>query len=216
MVVQVGNKERNIRKKCALLIGLLALLVLPAAAERKQKQSIGFYSGWSFGLGKIFIDEAPGGHTFTHYMPNFILGVYVQHNFSEAFGLQFNVNYQNCSNHWVFSYWDRHEEGSESLACFSLSLNGIATVSRSAMMEFYFLGGVGIFTGPFDYRRSFLQFSGGTGVKFRVRPGSRTFVNLAAVFHHLEFLKHSRDWHADYLRLQAGIEIPFILKQDNL
>ena len=35
MAVQVGNKKRNMRKKCALLIGLLVLFVLPASAEQK-------------------------------------------------------------------------------------------------------------------------------------------------------------------------------------
>jgi hypothetical protein len=214
MFVHRGNKKRNIRKKCALLIGLLVFSVLPAGAEKKQKQSVGIYSGWSFGLGDVFIDEVPGGHTFNHYMPNFILGVYVQHNFSGSLGLQLNINYQNCSNHWVFSYWERHEEGTESLGCFSFSLNGIATVSRSAMAEFYFLGGIGMFTGSFDYQQSFLQFSGGTGVKLRVRPGSRTSVNLAAVFQHLSY-KFGGASAADYLRLQAGLEFPPMDKQDN-
>jgi hypothetical protein len=61
-----------------------------------------------------------------HYMPNFNLGVYLQHNVAESFGLQFNVNYQNCSNHWSFSYYDRHEEGTKSLGSFSLNLNALS------------------------------------------------------------------------------------------
>jgi hypothetical protein len=215
MAVQVGNKKRNIRMKCVLLIGLLALFVFPAAAEQKQKLSFGVYSGWSLSLKKIFIDEAPGGHTFTHYMPNFILGVYLQHDFSESFGLQLNINYQNCSNQWEFSYWERQEEGTESIGGFSFSLNGITTVSRSAMTEFYFLGGIGIFAGAFENLHSLIQFSGGTGVKLRVRPGSLTSVNLAAVFHHF-FYKYGGASNADYLRLQAGLEFPFMDKQDNL
>lgn len=213
MFVHAANKKRSIEMKCVLLIGLLILFVLPGGAELKQKNLIGVYTGWSFGLGDVFIDEAPGGHTFNHYMPNFIMGAYWQHNFFESFGLQLNINYQNCSNHWVFSYWERHEEGKESIGSFSFSLNGIATVSRSAMTEFYFLGGIGMFTGPFDYQRSFLQFSGGTGVKFRVRPGSRMFVNLAAVFHHFLY-KYGGASNGDYLKLQAGLEFPLKAKQD--
>ena len=140
-------------------------------------------------------------------MPRFIAGMYLQHDFSESFGLQLNINYQNCSNHWQFGYWDRYEEGTDSIGSYSFSLNGIATASRSAMTEFYFLGGIGIFTGPFDYRKSFLQFSAGTGVKLRVRPGSRTFVNLAAVWHHF-FYHYGGASNGDYLRLQAGLELP--------
>ncbi len=215
MLDYAGNKKRNIRIKCVLLIGLLVLFVLPAGAEQEQKMSVGIFSGWSFGLGKVFIDESPGGHTFNHYMPNFILGMYLQYNFPGFFSLQLKMNYQNCSNHWEFHYWDRHEEGKESLSSFSFSLNGIATVSRSAMTEFYFLGGIGMFSGPFDYRKSFLQFSGGTGIKFRVRPGSRTFVNLAAVFNHFLY-KYGGASNGDYLKLQAGLEFPLKSKQDNL
>jgi hypothetical protein len=214
MFVHAGNKKRFIRKKCVPLVALLVLFVLPAGAEQEQKQSVGFYTGWSFGLGDVFIDEAPGGHTFNHYMPNFILGVYFQHNFSGSLGLQLSINYQNCSNRWVFSYWERHEEGTESLGCFSFSLNGIAIADRSAMTEFYFLGGIGMFTGPFDYRKSFLQFSGGTGIKLRVRPGSQTSVNLAAIFQHFLY-KYGGASNADYLRLQAGLEFPVMDNLDN-
>ncbi len=215
MFVHSGNKKRSGLWKRLSLIGLLALLVLPAGAEQKQRQSFGVYTGWSFGLGKVFIDMTSGGHTENHYKPKYILGIYLQHDFSDSFGLQLNMNYQNCSNQWEFNYWERHEEGTESLGGFSISLNGITTVSRSAMTEFYFLGGIGIFTGAFENLGALIQFSAGTGVKLRVRPGSRTSVNLAAVFHHLMY-KYGRARNADYLRLQAGLE--FILKnrQDNL
>jgi hypothetical protein len=77
------------------------------------------------------------------------------------------------------------------------------------MSQFYILGGIGMFTGPFDYKKSFIQFSGGTGVKLRVKPGSPTFVNLAAIFHHFLY-KYGGGSNGDYLRLQAGLEIPFV------
>ena len=215
MSVHAGNKKWNIRRKCVLLIGLLALSVLSAGAEQKHKQSFGVYSGWSFGLGKVFIDMTSGGHTSNHYKPRYILGIYFQHDFSESFGLQLNMNYQNCSNQWEFNYWERHEEGTESIGSLSLSLNGITTVSRSAMTEFYFLGGIGILNGDFENLGSLIQFSAGTGVKLRVRPGSRTFVNLALVFQHLMY-KYGKPRSADYLRLQAGLEFPLMDKQDRL
>jgi hypothetical protein len=101
-----------------------------------------------------------------------------------------------------------HDEGKESLGCFSFSLNGIATVSRSAMTEYYVLGGIGMFSGAFDYQKAFLQFSGGMGVKFGLRPGSGTFINVAVVFHDL---LHK---YGSYLKLQAGLEFPLKTKDN--
>jgi hypothetical protein len=215
MSVHSGNKKRSDLWKRLSLIGLLALSIFPAGAEQKQRRSFGVYSGWSFGLGKVFIDMNSGGHTDNHYMPNFILGAYLQHNFSGSFGLQLNINYQKCSNQWEFNNFDRHEEGTDSIGSFSFSLNGITTVSRSAMTEFYFLGGIGIFAGDFENLGSLIQFSAGTGVKLRVRPGSRTSVNLATVFHHLMY-NYGRPRNADYLRLQAGLEFLPKNKQDKV
>jgi hypothetical protein len=216
MSVQVGNKKRSMRKKCVLFIGLLALSVFQVGAERKPKESIGVYSGWSFGLGDVFIDEDPDGHTLTHYMPNFILGAYWQHDFSGSFGLPLNMNHQECSNHWEFNYWTRHEEGTESIESYTFSLNGVFNYGRSAMVQFYILGGIGIYTGAFDFGKSMAQFSGGTGVKLQVRPGSLTSINLAAVFHHLLRNKFGEAWHVDYFRLQAGLEFLLKNKRDNL
>ncbi len=211
MFVHDKNQTSNLRLSCLFLIMLL-LMVLPAGAEQKQKTFFGLYTGWSFALGEQFIDESPGGHTFNHYKPNLVLGGYVQHNFVDWFGLQLNVNYQNCSNHWFFVYFDRYDSGTTSLACLSFNLNGLVTLSRSAMTQVYLLGGIGMFTGPFDYKTTFVQFSGGIGGKFRVKPGSQTFVNLAAIFHHFLY-KYGGGSNADYLRLQAGIEIPLRLKE---
>jgi hypothetical protein len=209
-----GNTNRTAWKRNIFLIVLLALSIFQTGAEQKQKQSIGIYTGWSFGLGDVFIEMNSGGHTNNHYTPNFILGAYWQHNFSESFGLQLNINYQNCSNHWEFSYWERHEEGTLSTESCSFSLNGVFNLSRSAMTQFYFLGGIGILANSFENLSSLIQLSGGTGVKLRIRPGSRTSVNLAAVFHHLLY-KYGKDRHADYLRLQAGLEFLLKDKQDN-
>jgi opacity protein-like surface antigen len=202
------NKGRNARGKCLTLVGLLVLLALPAGAAPEGKCAFGVYSGRSFGLGDVFIDMTSGGHTHNHYQPDFLLGAYFQHDFSESFGLQLDMNYQHCSNHWEFTYWERREEGTDSISCGSFSLNGIFTVSRSAMTQFYLLGGIGIFVGSFENLGSFIQCSGGTGGKLRVRPGSSTSLNLAAVFHHLMY-KYGSARHADYLKLQAGLEFLF-------
>jgi hypothetical protein len=210
-----GNTNGTAWKKKFFLVSLLLVLsIFQAGAEQKPEQSIGVYTGWSFGLGDVFIDTNDGGHTSNHYKPNFILGAYWQHNFSKSFGLQLNINYQNCSNHWKFHYWDQQEEGTDSKGSYSFNLNGIFNLSRSAMTQFYLLGGIGILAGTFENVGSIIQFSGGTGIKLRVKPGSLTSVNLAAVFHHLLY-NSGRARHADYLRLQAGLEFLLKKKQDN-
>lgn len=209
MFVLSGKKSRTGLWRLLALVGLLALFVLPAGAERKPKQSFGVYTGMSVALGDEFVSMNSGGHTDNRYTPNFILGIYLQHNFSDSFGLQLNMNYQNISNHWEFNYWDRHDEMTESIGGLSLSLNGIATVSRSVKSEFYLLGGFGIFAGGFENLGALIQLSAGAGTRLPVKPGSSTSVNLAVVFHHLLY-KYGHARSADYLRLQAGLE--FLLK----
>ena len=211
MIIQDVKKKKDFRKNCVLFIGMLVLFVFPAGASKKPKISIGGYGGWSFGLGEVFLDESPGGHTSNHYMPNFVLGVYGQWNFSEWFGLQLSANYQNCSKHWEFSTFDRFEEGDESVGSYSFSLNGVLNLVRSPMFKFYVLGGIGLFTGPFDYQRCFFQFCGGTGIKFRVQPEARMFVTLAALFHHFLY-EYGGASNGDYLKLQAGLEFPILQK----
>lgn len=191
-------------KRLFPFFGLLVLLLLPVRAEQRRSSFIGLYTGWSFSLKDKFIDEAPDGHTINHNTPNFILGGYWQYSPAGPMDLQFSMNVQNCSQHWVFSYFDRHNEGSVSLQCVSFNLNSIVNVMRSTRMWIYALGGVGVFVGPFEYNTSFIQLSGGAGVKFRVKPGSRTFVDLAAIFHHL-LPTRAGSHHAEYLRLQTGL-----------
>ena len=99
------------------------------------------------------------------------------------------------------------------MASGSFNLNGVFNFSRSAMAQFYLLGGIGIFANSFENLNSLIQLSGGTGVKLRVKPGSRTFVNVAAIFHQLLY-KYGKSRHTDYLRLQVGCEFtPSPLKE---
>lgn len=193
------------QRRIAWIIGALVLCVPKAGAAPRSEMIFGVYLGSSFSLGNEFIDMTSGGHTTHHYMPGFALGMYGQHDFSPAFGLQLNIAYQHVADEWSFHYFDRSEEGKDSLAGVSVSLNGVVTAARSAMSEFYFLGGMGILGSSFENLGALFQVCGGIGGKLRLKPGSPTKVNLGAVLHHVMY-SYGRARHADYVRLQAGLE----------
>ncbi|MBN2347081.1 MAG: hypothetical protein JXO51_11915 [Candidatus Aminicenantes bacterium] len=193
------------QRKAALIIGGMALCVLMVGAAPKSEPAFGAYLGSSFSIGKEFIDMTSGGHTANHYQPGFVLGLYGQHDFSDDFGLQLSVAYQRFSNEWSFHYFDRHDEGKESLGGVSVSLNGAFMVARSAMNEFYFLAGLGFLSSSFANLGALFQVCGGIGGKFRLMPGSSTKVNLGAVLHHVMY-SYGKARNAEYVRLQAGLE----------
>jgi hypothetical protein len=193
------------KRKVALIIAGLALCVLTVGAAPKSEPAFGVYLGSSFSIGSKFIDMTSGGHMDNHYQPGFVLGLYGQHDFSDDFGLQLNVACQRFSNEWDFHYFDRDESGTDSLGGVSVSLNGVLTAARSAMSEFYFLAGLGFLSSSFEYLGALFQVCGGIGVKLGLAPGSSTKVNLGAVLHHVMY-KYGKARHADYVRLQAGLE----------
>jgi hypothetical protein len=57
----------------------------------------------------------------------------------------------------------------------------------------------------FENLGALFQVCGGIGVKLRLAPGSSTKVNLGTVLHHVMY-KYGKARHADYVRLQAGLE----------
>jgi hypothetical protein len=192
-------------RKVALFIGVLALSSLMAGATPKSELIFGVYLGSSFSIGKEFIDMTSGGHKDNHYQPGFVLGLYGQHDFSDEFGLQLSVACQRFSNEWDFHYFDRAESGKDSLGGVSVSLNGVLTAARSAMSEFYFLAGLGFLSSSFENLGALFQVCGGIGGKLRLKPGSSTKVNLGALLHHVMY-SYGKARHADYVRLQAGLE----------
>jgi hypothetical protein len=213
MYVQAGKIRGWGRPEYVLLIGLIALSASLAGAAPGHEASLGIYSGWSLSLDRVFIDMTSGGHTFNHYMPNFVLGAYLQYDLSGTFALQLNANYQRCSNDWTFSYWQRHEQGTGSASAYSIGLNAIVTVSRSAMSRLYLLGGAGLFAGSFENLGAMFQLAGGAGMRLRLKRGSPLSLNLAAIVHPLLY-RYGEARQAFYLKLQAGIEIPFASNGD--
>lgn len=216
MVDRAVNRKRIVRRRSMVLVGLMVLLVLPAAAEQKSKFVIGVYGGWSLGLGYEFRWHS-SGHYSDGYSLNSHLGAYVQHDISELLGVQLNLNFQGISYHWMFHDFGRpSEEGSEWNPSISFSMNGILTYARSKNLRLYILGGAGIFSGKLSIGHTFMDFSGGTGIKIYLPPNSRSAINFAGVFHHLpvpagEF-RSAR--HANFLRFQIGYEFSLGDKKD--
>ena len=200
------RRKGSARVASVLLAGWLALAVPLAGAGREPRAAYGVFSGTSLSLGKTFIDMNSGGHTDNHYLPHFIFGAYFQYALSEEFALQLNVNHQNVSNQWEFHYWDHTTRGKESLGAFSISLNGILTVSRTPMSRFYFLGGAGFLAGPFENLGALIQLAAGPGLCLRMKRGSPAFFNLAAIIHPVLY-SYGRARQAVYLKLQAGVEL---------
>lgn len=206
MSARNGNRKRNGRMACFLVLGLLALSVHAAGADDEPKAAIGFYLGGAGSMGTSFIDVTSGGHTRNRYTPNFLLGGYFQLDFTPAFSLQLSANYQGFTNRWEFHYWDMERSGYDSAGAFSISLNGIITVGRSPMSSFYLLAGAGFLAGSFENLGGLLQLAGGAGVQIRLAPGSPAYFDLAAVIHPVIGAGSESD-NPTYLKLQAGIGI---------
>jgi hypothetical protein len=196
----------KVRLACLLLIGWLALAVRASGAVPQGRAWLGVYAGRSLSLGTTFIDMTSGGHTDNHYLPNFFLGAHFQYNFSRVFGLQLSVNYQNCSNDWDFHYWNRTEEGRESIGAFSLSLNGIVALHSTALSRFYLLAGAGFLSGSFQNLGVLFQLAGGFGARLYMKRGSPHAFHLAALLHPVFYKYGDKNLHPLYLKLQAGFE----------
>lgn len=206
MSVRVVNRKGNGRLACWLIAGLLAVALPAMGAGQEPRAALGIYSGMSTSLGGKFIDMNSGGHTDNHYLPNLILGAYFQYDFSRDFSLQLSANYQGITNEWDFHYYDRSEQGRETAGAFSVSLNWLFTISRSPMSRFYFLAGAGFLTGSFENLGALFQLAAGPGVSLRLKRGSLTSFNLAAIFHPVLY-HYGEAKEAFYLKLQAGIEM---------
>lgn len=205
MSIHRMDRTEKGRLACLLAIGVLALAVHAAGAGKETRAAFGVFSGTSTSLGGKFIDMNSGGHTDNHYLPNFILGAYFQYDFNSDFALQLSGNFQNCTNEWSFHYWDRDESGRESVGAFSVSLNGIYFLSRSPMARFYFLAGAGFLAGSFENLGALIQLAFGPGVNLRLKRGSPTSFNLAAIAHPVLY-SYGKARQAFYLKLQAGLE----------
>ena len=207
MSVRDLRRKGGARLACTLLAGVLALSLRLAGDPPAAPAVLGIYVGPTMSLGSEFIEMTSGGHTSNSYTPNSALGAYLQFDLSPEFGLQLNLNYQSCTKRWEFHYWDGHTtRGKESLGAFSISLNGVFSVSRTPMSRLYFLGGLGFLVGSFENLGALLQMTFGSGVNMRLKRGSPSSFILAATLHPL-FYSYGKPRTPVYLKLQAGIEM---------
>lgn len=209
MNVIAGGKKRKVRKSIFLVIVMLAFFILPCRAEQKNKLFIGVYTGYSFGLGYEF-QRHYNNYYEDEYDLNFQLGTYMQYNFSELFGLQLNMSYQNGVYRWIFDYYEDPVAETEWNGSLSFTLNGVLNYAKLKNAQLYLMGGVGILNGSLGIGNTFIDLVAGTGVKIRPKTGSRSAIVLGGTFHHLLKLDHDiygdKHGYANFLQLQVGYE----------
>ncbi len=208
MTDRAGNKKRNKRNKCLILVALLALGVIPARAAQNDRVHFGIYAGWSQGLGRVFRWRHMLFSSPTDVNLNFHSGAYVQYDLSQSFGLQLNVNYQGGVYRTIETRYDKTTfTDKDALGALSVGLNGVLNCARVKNTQLYFLGGAGIFAGnTHEFDCYFLDLQGGPGIKIFFKRDSRSAINLGGTFHHLVDLKKYGHLSADYLRFQIGYE----------
>ncbi len=206
----VGRKGCSL-ERCLLIAGLLAISCLPAGAARKGTFGFGIQAGSSLGFrpefglhGPLFYYGLRLYHT---------VGGHIQYNFSDRFGLRFDLAYQNGA-YMSFSLdhqtkqWGLVTEGSS----FSYySLNGVYSFSEWKNMGFFLLAGAGSGSGD-DWiygPDGFWVFTGGAGVNiFLCRNGSWA-ISPGLLFHHLyDPISDYRgsDIHGSWISFNIGVE----------
>ncbi len=202
-----GNKIRNVLGRSLILVGLLALWVIPARAAQNDRVHFGIYAGWSQGLGHAFHWHKVYTSEYDFNL-NFHLGAYAQYDLSRSFGLQLNVNYQGGVHRSINTRYDKTTyTDRDAVSILSVDLEGVLNCVRVKNTQFYFLGGVGIFSGnSYEFGCYYLDLLGGTGIKIFLKRDSRSAINLGGTFHHLIDLKKYWQFTSDYLRFQIGYE----------
>jgi hypothetical protein len=202
-----GAQKTKGKRMCLLLIGIFIFCTLNVDAYQRSRFSFGIYTGWSLGLGYEFSwHERPSRSD--DYSLDFHLGGYVQYNLSERFGFQVNINYQNGTNEWTFTYPGfPYDSGKDKISFISLNLNGVLNYLRLKNAQFYLLGGGGISSGDWEsFDGRYFNFVAGTGVKIYFKSDSKFAINSGGTFHHLLDPKKYGSDHANYLRFHFGFE----------
>jgi hypothetical protein len=203
-------------KKCLLTAGLLAILCLPAGAERKGTFGFGIQAGAALGFKPQF-----GLHSIKNVNPQpFIYGLrlyhnfsgHIQCNFSDRFGLRFELAYQNGTymkprlNHQT-DQWGLVTVGSS----FSYyTLDGVYSFPERKNMGFFILAGAGSGSGD-DWIHGpdgFMVFRGGAGVNIYLIRNSGWALIPGLVFHHLydpASNYRSSTIHGTWIRLNIGV-----------
>jgi opacity protein-like surface antigen len=168
---------RRAKLKITTSVLLFFVLALALSADVPlKKMTLGFYGGWTFGSGDAF-EWQYRGRTSELYRFNYHLGTYVQFNLSKSFGLQVNGNYQNGSlrSEWYNTLPGEKYQEVTRFGIFSLSLNGVYTMTHGKRLQLFLLGGSGFSTGKWqDFEGVYFNLNVGFGVKVFVSK-SRSF-----------------------------------------
>jgi len=195
-----------------LVIGTIAevceLVEAQPPAGEKKKALVGIDAGWAFGGS----EESSGLH---HEKTAFALhlGAKIEFGLSPSFGLQFRMGVQTISHgkEWRTSPVQKSKWVSNRWGLFTTSLNGVFSLKKTNQYQPYFLIGGGPCFGSLDEYSTDefrLAFVAGGGVRFFLRPGFRSAINLEMAFHGLVNLqKPSYSYHnLGYIHLGVGVE----------
>lgn len=184
---------------CTLLISSLngqSPAEKPKVDNRKSaKNSAGFFTGWSFGVGEVF-----EGYNYKRaareVRASFHFGLFFQFAVSKTLGLQFEMHLQNVTNkdttYGYFLYGESEVTYSSGILG-SFNLNIVNSLKRYKNKQGYFLFGLGYNAGaPIKGHDTPLNFKLGFGVRsfcFKAKPClaliyRATFCNLFNITEH--------------------------------
>lgn len=205
------EERAAMRKRRAHSALALCLFLLPgvlSGTSPPKRLTVGFYGGWSQGLGYAFGWHSRPSRS-DDYNLDVHLGAYIQYNISDFLSLQVNVNYQHGTNPWTFTYPGfPYDEGTDKFSIVSANLNGVITAVRWQRTALYFLGGGGIDRGEWEqFWGTYFNLTAGMGMKIYVsRSHPDLALNIGGTFVHLMNPGEYEGYAADYLRLLIGIE----------
>ena len=188
-----------------LIVETIAEVCEPGKAQQpangKKKTMVGIDGGWALG-GR---DES-SGHYYEKNAFALYLGVKIGYELSRSFALQFRMGVQTLNHkmEWGSNPWD----------LLIVSLNGVLNLKKTNRQQTYLLFGGGPCFGRLpsfnsvDFNRQFLvDFVYGGGVRFFLKPVSRSAINLEMAIHYLANLQKTSFQHDQgYMRLGVGFE----------
>lgn len=201
--------------KILLSFILVFLLILPLNAQPKNRFKFGLYTGQSGGVGNTFYlwrDGSAGereDYISFHNTLKYHIGGYIQHNFTQKFALQLNMNYQRGV--WEWENDLPYRSGKDKFSILSVSLCPVFRITDQTLWEVYGLAGGGLSSGKWpDYTFEgdvYFNVMAGLGIKiFPLRSSPRLALNLGGSFHHLFELFIYEAGRASYFRFQVGFE----------
>ncbi len=218
MTHQVLRELGRRLKKCLLTAALLATFCLPAGAARKGTFGFGIQAGSSLGFkpefGLITMDEAYFPHPLKYGSRLYHhLGVHIQYNIFERFGLRFDLAFQDGT--YTRIHYDTHarqwEDMTEGSSFIHYTLNGVYCFPEWKNTEFFLLAGAGNGQGD-DWIHGpdgFVVFTVGAGANIYLVRNSGWALSPGVQFHHLYDPTsdyRSSNIHGSWISFTIGVE----------